>query len=43
MKVIHLAIVSTYETNVKERVKSVQEADAFFETVKSYLNKSPHG
>jgi hypothetical protein len=30
MKTIHLAAVSTCETNVKERVKNAQETDAFF-------------
>jgi hypothetical protein len=39
MKVIHLAAVSTCETNVKERFKSAQETYAFFKTVKSYLEK----
>jgi hypothetical protein len=43
MKVIHLAAVSTCESNVKERVKSAQETDAFFKTVKSYLEKEPTG
>jgi hypothetical protein len=33
VKVIHLEAVSTCETNVRERVKSAQETDAFFETV----------
>ena len=33
MKTIHLAAVSTYETNVKERVKNAQETDTFFQTV----------
>jgi hypothetical protein len=43
MKVIHLAVVSTCETNVKERVKSAQETNAFFKTVKSYLEQEPTG
>jgi hypothetical protein len=30
MKMIHLAVVSICESNVKERVKSAQEIDAFF-------------
>jgi hypothetical protein len=38
VKVIHwLVAVSTCETYVRERVKSAQEIDAFFNTVKSYL------
>ena len=43
MKVIHLAVVSTCETDVKERVKITQETYAFFKTVKSYLEKEPTG
>jgi hypothetical protein len=43
MKVIHLAAVSTCETNIKERVKSAQETDAFFKVVKSYLEQEPMG
>jgi hypothetical protein len=43
MKVIHLAVVRTYETDIKERVKSVQETYAFFNTVKSYLEQEPIG
>jgi hypothetical protein len=30
MKTIHLAVVSTCETNVKERVRNAQENDTFF-------------
>jgi hypothetical protein len=41
MKVIHLEAVSTSEMDVKERVKSAQETNAFFKTVKSYLEKNP--
>jgi hypothetical protein len=37
MKLIYLEVVSTFETNVKERFKSAQETYAFFKTVKSYL------
>jgi hypothetical protein len=29
MKTIHLAVVSTCETNVKERVRNAQETDPF--------------
>jgi hypothetical protein len=43
MKSIHLAAVSTYETNVRERVRNAQETDAFFETVTSYLEQEPAG
>jgi hypothetical protein len=31
MKVIHLEDISTCESDVKERVKSAQEIDAFFQ------------
>jgi hypothetical protein len=41
MKVIHLAVVRTCESYVKERVKSSQETYAFFKTVKSYLEQEP--
>jgi hypothetical protein len=41
MKVIHLAVVITCESDIKERVKSTQETYAFFNTVKSYLEKEP--
>jgi hypothetical protein len=41
MKAIHLAIVSTCEMNVRERVKSPQEIDTFFKTLKSYLEQDP--
>ena len=43
MKAIQLETVSTCETNINERVKSVQEKDAFFKTVKLYLEKEPIG
>jgi hypothetical protein len=43
MKVIHLEYISTYELDVKERVKISQETNAFFKTVKSYLEKDPSG
>jgi hypothetical protein len=43
MKLIHLAIVSTCETNVKERVKGAQETYEFFKMVKSYLEQEPIG
>jgi hypothetical protein len=43
MKVIHLAVVITCELDVKERFKSAQETNAFFNTVKSYLEKDPIG
>jgi hypothetical protein len=41
MKMIHLEEVSTYEMNIKERIKYSQETYAFFNTVKSYLDKNP--
>jgi hypothetical protein len=43
MKVVHLAVVSASESNIKERVKIAQETDAFFKTVTSYLKKEPIG
>jgi hypothetical protein len=39
IEVIHLAVVSTSEPEIKERVKSTQELDAFFKTVKSYVEQ----
>jgi hypothetical protein len=41
MKLIHLAVVSTFESDVKERFKSAQETNVFFKTVKSYLEQEP--
>jgi hypothetical protein len=41
MKVVHLAVASTSESDIKERVKAAQETDAFFKTVTSYLKKEP--
>jgi hypothetical protein len=41
LKVIHLAVVSIDEPNIKERVKSAQVTYAFFNTVKSYLEQEP--
>jgi hypothetical protein len=43
MKTIHLVAVITCETNVRERVRSAQETDAFFKTVTLYLKKEPAG
>jgi hypothetical protein len=43
MKIIHPEAVSTYETNVKERVRNAQEIDTFFQTMTSYLEKEPTG
>ena len=37
MKVIHLVVVSARESVIKERVKNAQETNAFFKTVKSYI------
>jgi hypothetical protein len=41
MKMIHLAAVSTCETNVKERVRNAQETNTFFHIVTSYLEHEP--
>jgi hypothetical protein len=30
MKTIHLTVMSTWETNIRERVKNAQEIDTFF-------------
>jgi hypothetical protein len=43
MKVVHLAAVSTNESDIKERFKSAQEIDAFFKTMTSYLKQEPKG
>jgi hypothetical protein len=43
MKLVHLAVVSTNESSIKERVKTTQETYAFFKTVTSYLKKEPTG
>jgi hypothetical protein len=43
MKVIHLAVVRTFELDIEERVKNAQELDAFFKTVKSCLEKESTG
>ena len=43
MKTIHLAMVRTCKTNVKERVNNAQETDTFFQTVTSYLEQEPTG
>jgi hypothetical protein len=43
VKMIHLATVRTYETDVRERVRNAQETDAFFNTMTSYLNQEPIG
>jgi hypothetical protein len=41
MKVVHLAMVSSSEADIKERVKTAQETYAFFKTVTSYLKQEP--
>jgi hypothetical protein len=41
IKMIHLAVVRTCETDVRERVRNAQETDAFFKTVTSYLRQEP--
>jgi hypothetical protein len=43
VKGIHLVAISTCETNVRERVKSAQETDAFFQSIKSYLEQESTG
>jgi hypothetical protein len=43
MKLVHLAVVSTIESDIKERVRSAQETDAFFKTVIVYLKQEPTG
>jgi hypothetical protein len=43
IKMIHLAVVSTHETNVRERVRNAQETDVFFKIVTSYLRQEPTG
>jgi hypothetical protein len=43
MKTIHLAAVSTCETNVKERFRNAQETYTFFHTVTLYLEQEPIG
>ena len=41
MKTIHLAAVSTYETDVKNRVRNAQEIDPFVQTMTLYLQQEP--
>jgi hypothetical protein len=43
VKTIHLAAVSTCETDIRERVGNAQETYAFFKTVTSYLRKEITG
>jgi hypothetical protein len=43
MKVIHLAVIITCESDIKERVKSAQAADEIFKTMKSYLKQEAIG
>jgi hypothetical protein len=43
MKVVHLEVVRTSESYIKERVKNAQETYAFFKTVTSYLKQDPTG
>ena len=43
IKMIHIASVSTCETNVRERVRNAPKTDVFFKTVTSYLRKEPTG
>jgi hypothetical protein len=41
VKMIHLAVVSTYERDFRERVRNTQETYALFNTVTSYLRQEP--
>jgi hypothetical protein len=41
VKTIHLEVVSTCETDIRERVRNAQETYAFFKTVTSYLKQYP--
>jgi hypothetical protein len=41
MKVIHMESISTYESDIKERVKSAQERYEFFKNVNEYIEKEP--
>jgi hypothetical protein len=43
MKTIHLAMVSTCETDVKNIVRNAQEIDPFVQTVTMYLQQEPVG
>jgi hypothetical protein len=43
IKMIHLAAISTCETDVRERVRNAQETDVFFKTMTSYLRQEPTG
>jgi hypothetical protein len=43
MKTIHLEEMSTYKTDVKERVRNAQETYTFFHTMTLYLEKKPTG
>jgi hypothetical protein len=41
MKIIHLVVVSTCKTYVKERIRNAQETDPFVQTVTMYLQQEP--
>jgi hypothetical protein len=43
IKMIHLATISTFEMDIRERVRNAQETDAFFKTVTSYIIQEPTG
>jgi hypothetical protein len=43
MKVVHLAVVSASESDIKERIKNAQKTNAFFNTMTSYLKEKPIG
>jgi hypothetical protein len=40
-KLIHLVAISTCQSEIKTRVKSAQETNEFFRTVKTYLEQEP--
>jgi hypothetical protein len=43
MRMIHLAAVSTYETDVKNKIRNAQDIDSFVQTVTLYLQQEPTG
>jgi hypothetical protein len=43
VNMIQLEAVSTFENDVRERVRNAQETNAFFKTMTSYLKKEPTG
>jgi hypothetical protein len=43
MKLVHLEVISSSESDIKERVKTAQETYAFFKSVTLYIKKEPRG